>query len=88
MLSIYNLSSTIEHLMVWVALPLCSLKSMHYQSLLATLLEDHNISPLYKIIYCTQCIENKESFLETQMKKMRKLSCTEHLLKWKSHYNS
>jgi hypothetical protein len=52
------------------------------------LLEDHNISPLYKIIYCTQCIENKESFLETQMKKMRKLSCTEHLLKWKSHYNS
>jgi hypothetical protein len=88
MLSIYNLSSTIEHLMVWVALALCSLKFMLYQSLLATLLEDHNISPLHKTIYCTQCIENKEFLLETQIRKKRKFSCTEHLIKWKRLYIS
>jgi hypothetical protein len=50
--------------------------------------EDRNISPLHKIIYCTQCRENKEFLLETQIRKMRKFSCTEHLLKWKRHYIS
>jgi hypothetical protein len=52
------------------------------------LLKDHDISPLHKIIYCAQCIENKEFLLETQIRKMRKFSRTEHLLKWKRHYIS
>jgi hypothetical protein len=33
-------------------------------------------------------LENKEFILETQIRKTRKFSCTEHLLKWRRHYIS